>query len=86
MPEAWACGLPVVAASEGGPAELITDRVNGLLVKVGDVEEIARAIMTVLQDKAMAIRLAGAGREKAEVFSLHHHARLVKDIYDRITG
>ncbi|MFA7159250.1 MAG: glycosyltransferase, partial [Kiritimatiellia bacterium] len=82
--EAWACGLPVVAASEGGPAELITDRVNGLLVKVGDVNAIARAISSILQDGSLATRLAAAGREKALTFSLRNHARRVNGIYERV--
>lgn len=84
IPEAWACGLPIVATDEGGPAELIADKVNGLLVKVGDVDAIARAIISILRDRALAERLVAEGREKAQTFSLHDHARRVNEIYESI--
>lgn len=84
IPEAWACGLPIVATKEGGPAELITHEVNGLLVKVGDVDAIAWAIISVLRDRALAKRLAAAGREKAQAFSLLNHARRISGIYESI--
>lgn len=84
IPEAWACGLPIVATDEGGPAELITNNVNGLLVQVGDVDAIAQAIFSILQDSALAQRLARAGRDKAKEFSLQNHARLISEVYEKI--
>ena len=61
--EAWAYGTPVVAASSQGPAQLIVDKVNGLLVPVGDPVKMAEAISLVLADRALATRLKEAGRE-----------------------
>jgi len=81
IPEAWACGLPVVAAAAAGPAELIKDGSDGLLARVGDAEEMARALATILQDKALAARLAAAGRARAPDFSLQNHARMINDVY-----
>lgn len=41
--EAMACGLPVIATPCGGPEEFVNEK-NGLLVPVGDVEALAKAI------------------------------------------
>jgi glycosyltransferase involved in cell wall biosynthesis len=45
--EAMACGVPVVATRCGGP-EFVVTRAGGLLVDVGDVEGLAKALTSVL--------------------------------------
>lgn len=54
--EAMALGLPCVSTDCpcGGPRYLIQDGVNGLLVPVGDVDEMAEAMRKVLSDSNMA--------------------------------
>ena len=42
--EAQACGTPVVAFARGGLAEVIRDRVTGLLVEPGDIAAAAAAV------------------------------------------
>lgn len=61
--EAWAWGTPVVAAAAQGPAQLIVDKVNGLLVPVDDPVKLAEAIKLVLGDRALAAQLKDKGRE-----------------------
>jgi glycosyltransferase involved in cell wall biosynthesis len=43
MLEAWAAGTPLIAAASQGPAALISDGVNGLLVPVDDAPALAAA-------------------------------------------
>ena len=66
--EAMALGKPVVAGSGGGPAEIITDGENGLLVPYGDDESLAHAILRYLDDHAFAARVGAAARIRAAVF------------------
>jgi hypothetical protein len=66
--EAMALGKPVIAGSEGGPAEIITDGENGLLVPYGDVGSLAHAIPRYLDDDAFAARVGAAARIRAAVF------------------
>jgi glycosyltransferase involved in cell wall biosynthesis len=42
--EAFACGKPVICSDIGGMAEKVTDRVNGLHFRVGDVAHLAQVI------------------------------------------
>ena len=57
--EAMALGLPVISTdcSCGGPRELIDNEVNGLLVKVNDVDDLTNAIKKILKDKDLGNRL-----------------------------
>jgi len=63
--EAGACGKPVVAGRGGGVEEAVEDGVTGLLVDPLDVNEIANAIVRVLEDEELARRLGENGRKRA---------------------
>ena len=62
--QAWAHGLPIVAAASQGPAELIKDEVDGLLVAVDDDEALARAAHRLIAEPGLGGRLAQAGAER----------------------
>ena len=64
--EALSCGVPVVATAVGGLPELIADGVTGYLHPVGDVEAMARSVVTVLRDDELHARLAAAARASVE--------------------
>ena len=64
--EAWSAGCPVVAVRADGPSELIDDGVDGVLVGHEDPAALAGAIGRVLEDRALAARLAAAGRRRFE--------------------
>ena len=59
--EAWAQGLPVVAADSMGPGTLIENMESGVLVPVDDEILMARAIRSVLDDEDLARRIAENG-------------------------
>jgi glycosyltransferase involved in cell wall biosynthesis len=60
--EAFCRARPVVASRVGGIPDLVEDGVNGVLVEPGDVSALAEALVTVLADRDLAVRL-GAGAE-----------------------
>ena len=66
--EAMALGKPVIAGAAGGPAEIITDGVDGLLVRYGDPPALAGAILRCLGDVPFATRMGAAARERAAAF------------------
>jgi glycosyltransferase involved in cell wall biosynthesis len=62
MLEAWATGVPLVAAASQGPKDLIADGGNGLLVPVDDAPALAGAIRRVQEDAALRAHLIERGR------------------------
>jgi glycosyltransferase involved in cell wall biosynthesis len=59
--EGWAARRPVVAAASVGPAALIKDGENGILVPVDDAPALAAALERVAGDEALGDRLAASG-------------------------
>ena len=63
--EAMGMGAAVICANcPSGPAELIRDGVNGRLVPVGDVAELARVMAELISRPALRVQL---GREATNV-------------------
>lgn len=73
LPEAMSCGVPVVAFDcPYGPADIITDGVDGFLVKNRDVTEFASRVCQLIENKELRLRMGQAAikssqRYRAEV-------------------
>ncbi len=67
--EAMASGAPVVATAHLGILPYARHGENALLVPVGDVEGVAKAVRRVLEDPALAARLVAGGLETARARS-----------------
>ena len=61
--EAWAQGLPVIAADSYGPGTLIEHRESGILVPVDDWGTLGRAIRNLLEDDDLRDHIARRGHE-----------------------
>lgn len=60
--EAWRSGRPLLATARGGPGELITDGVDGVVVDPQDTVAFARALERLVGDPELQARLGRAGR------------------------
>ncbi len=60
--EAQASGIPVVAPASGGPLDLVTNRVSGLLYDVEDPRGLRRAVATAVGDPELCAQMAEVGR------------------------
>jgi glycosyltransferase involved in cell wall biosynthesis len=56
--EAWSFGRPVIASNAGGPAERITDGVDGLLFALGDARELAETMRRAMTEEGLWEKLA----------------------------
>jgi glycosyltransferase involved in cell wall biosynthesis len=90
--EAWSAGLPVVATASDGPAGLIEDGVNGLLVPLpdrpgGGPSALARALERLCADGALRTRLGEAGRRTYEAgFTEEAVVAQYRQFFDRIAA
>ncbi len=62
LAEAILCGAPVIAANSGGVTDIVRDGETGLLFPERDPRALAEAIQKLLDDRALAERLAQNGR------------------------
>ena len=70
LPEAMSCGLPVVAFDcPYGPADIITDGVDGFLVKNRDINEFANRVCQLIEDKDLRVRIGQAAVKSAQRYS-----------------
>ena len=85
--EAWAQGLPVVAADSMGPGTLIENMETGILVPVDDEILMARAIRAVIEDDNLAERIARQGYNTYQVnFTEEKVTEQYLNFFNRITG
>jgi glycosyltransferase involved in cell wall biosynthesis len=67
--EACGAGLPVVSTCVGGIPDFLTEGQTALLVSSDNDEEMAGAVLRLLQDPELTSRLSAAGRNMAELSS-----------------
>lgn len=83
--EAMAAGVPVVATRSGGPEEIITHDVDGLLVEAGSAQALAAALARLCAEPVERTRLARAGRESvAAKFSIDASLRGYRALYETL--
>jgi glycosyltransferase involved in cell wall biosynthesis len=82
--EAMAARRPVIATARGGPSELITDGVDGLLTRERDAEALAAALRRLRDDPPLRQRLADAAFERAREFTPERAAEQLLEVYGAI--
>lgn len=79
--EAMACGTPVIAVKSGSVPEVTGNA--GILVDGSD-QDLFGAIMTLLDDNELRIRLRLAGLDRAKSFSWEKTARATLAVYNEL--
>jgi len=85
--EAGACGVPVVATNVGGVPEIVRDNETGVLVAPGSGEDLARAIIDLLnsEDKRQQMSIA-AEQWIDDRFSARRMVEEVSNSYSALTA
>ena len=83
--ESFCFGKPVIASNIGGITEIIDNYENGILIKPGNVEELANAIKFLYENPKKAIEFGINGRKKTELLFIPeiHYEKLIK-LYSKV--
>jgi glycosyltransferase involved in cell wall biosynthesis len=84
--EGMACGLAPVAAATQGPAEIVSDGRDGLLVAPRDAAAAEAAIARLVEDRALLDSLRRNAHAKAQRFGWDAVARMNLALYDEFLG
>lgn len=71
LAEASSMGVPPVSYDcPKGPAEIIEDGINGYLVRLGDVEDMARKVCRLIEDKELRTKMGAQAKLNSQRFSM----------------
>ncbi|MFC4906859.1 stealth conserved region 3 domain-containing protein [Actinomadura gamaensis] len=83
--EAFAAGVPAVSYDcQTGPAEIITDGVNGFLVAQDDIDGLAAALLKLIDDPRMLADFGAAALRQAAEYDIDLIMGQWEDLYRRL--
>ncbi|MGZ8289801.1 MAG: glycosyltransferase family 4 protein [Telluria sp.] len=82
--EGMAMGKPVIASGEGGPLDVITHEVNGLLIEPRNPAKLAEAIIYLLNDPERCRAMGEKAAETARAYSIENHSDAISAILHAI--
>lgn len=82
--EAMATGVPSVVSDAGGLPEVITDGVEGFVVKRGDALAATRALEAILLDGELHARFRTNGLERAKQFASADIVSAYEQLYEQV--
>jgi glycosyltransferase involved in cell wall biosynthesis len=87
IPQALACGLPVICTSHTGGADLVEDGVNGFVVPIRDPGAIAERLSTLRDDpERLAAMKHAAVKSVASGHSWSDYGRAIADRYRNLVA
>ena len=80
--EASATGLPLVAVNAGAVRELCQNKKNGILCEPRDTEQMAKALVKILQNEDLQQKYGEKSLEIAQKHDLNHTLKRFAEIYE----
>lgn len=84
MLEAMSWGLPPIVTPVGGIPEVVKDRVSGVLVEPGNVEELSAAIIELACDEQLRLAIGKEAHKAVEPFDIKQYNVRLADIYRQL--
>lgn len=83
--EAMAASRPLIVTLSGGNAELVSDKVNGILVNKNDVPALANAINLLAENKSLREKMGVSGFDRQrKLFTLERMVRDTERVYTKL--
>lgn len=82
--EAMAAKRPVIATKTGAAPEIIEDGMTGLLVEIGNTEQLASLIAKVLKNSQFAKELSANAKIEVEKYDWKRIASKILRLYDKV--
>ena len=79
-----AAGVPVISSNTGGIPEVNIHGETGYLSNVGDVDEMAKHTLSILQDKTKLANFRENALQRATHFSIDNVLPIYEALYERV--
>lgn len=84
--EAMSWGLPVITTPVGGIPEVVSHNETGWLVNPGDVEQLATAAQSLIENESLRLELGAAARNRILPLDIKVYSRSLYDLYCSTLG
>jgi glycosyltransferase involved in cell wall biosynthesis len=85
IPEAFACGKPVIASNLGAMAQIVEHGKTGLLFEPGNAGELAKAIRRLWEDEELCLEMGRNVRAEFEArYTAEHNFEMLMGIYAEV--
>ena len=85
MFESWVSGVPFITGDVGDRGMVMGNPPAGLLVRPGDPEALAEAILQILSDPELAAELRARGFARADEYSWERLAERMEAVYQKVS-
>lgn len=82
--EAMASRTPIVATAQGGIREIVNHMETGLLVRKNNVEELARGILILLENKELSERISSNAFREVKKYDWNIIVKRIEEVYEEI--
>ena len=81
--EAMSAFKPVIAFDSGGASEIVANDETGFLIPNGEINTMAEATYSLINDPSLREKMGRAGRARVEqYYSINKHCQRVAEVYD----
>lgn len=84
MGEAMACGLPIIATTNTGAPDVITDTVHGFLISPGSSYALAEKLLWCYEHQDACVAMGQHGKKHIRNFTWDNYGQRVYEIYQNI--
>jgi N-acetyl-alpha-D-glucosaminyl L-malate synthase BshA len=84
--EAMACEVPVISSDAGGITEVNIHGVTGFVSKIGDVDDMAKNAISLLEDDEKLAQFKHNALEQAKQFDIEKILPLYEKYYEQVTA
>lgn len=82
--EAMAAGVPVISTNAGGLGEIMLDGKTGYMGAVGDVEDMSKKAISIIEDDERLKQFKISAAEHALLFDIHNIIPTYEKLYDSV--
>ena len=78
--EGMHCGLPIIAATQGGQTDFLEDGKTGFLVPARDPQSLRKALGTLIQDSDLRKTIGASNRELVKSYYISRTAQMYENL------